>query len=72
MIPTVSLASINFNWLPILPLLFVTAGAMVVLLAGVNISDRESEALGWLSLVTIVLALVTSFMILGTQQVTFA
>ena len=71
MTTAVSLAAINFNWLPILPLLIVTVGAMVVLLVGVNVSDRDSEGLGWLSLVAIVLAVATSFMLLGTQQVTF-
>ncbi|HEV3109077.1 MAG TPA: NADH-quinone oxidoreductase subunit N [Candidatus Binataceae bacterium] len=72
MTTAVSLAAINFNWLPILPLLIITVGAMVVLLVGVNVSDRDSEGLGWLSLVAIALAVATSFLLLGTQQVTFS
>jgi NADH-quinone oxidoreductase subunit N len=72
MTSAVSLAAINFNWLPILPLIVVTVGAIVVLLVGVRMDDRESEALGWLSLVTVAIAFVTSLMMLGTQQVTFS
>jgi NADH-quinone oxidoreductase subunit N len=72
MTPAVSLAAINFNWLPILPLIVVAIGAMVVLLAGVRVDDRDSEALGWLSLVVIVIAVATSLMMLDTQQVTFS
>ena len=72
MTTAVSLAAINFNWLPVLPLLIVTVGAMVVLLAGVNVGDRDSEGLGWISLVAIALAVATSFMLLGTQQLTFS
>ena len=72
MTTAVSLAAINFNWLPILPLLVVTAGAMVVLLAGVRVSDRDSEGLGWLSLVVIAIAVATSLPMLGAQQVTFS
>src|SRR5215472_426373 len=72
MTSAVSLAAINFNWLPILPLLIVTAGALVVLLAGVRVGDRDSEGLGWLSLMTIAIAFASSFMMLNTRQVTFS
>jgi NADH-quinone oxidoreductase subunit N len=72
MTTAVSLAAINFNWLPILPLLIVTVGAMIILLAGVRVGDRDSEVLGWLSLLAIVLGLLASFPLLGTQQVTFS
>ncbi len=72
MTTAVSLASINFNWLPILPLLIVTAAAMAVLLIGVHVDDRDSEGLGWLSLVAIAVAFGTSLMLLGTQQITFS
>ena len=66
------LTRINFDWLPILPLLILTAGAIVVLLVGVRVNDRDSEGLGWLSLVAIAGAFVTTFMMLGSQQVSFS
>jgi NADH-quinone oxidoreductase subunit N len=53
-----SLAAINFAWLPILPLIAVTIGAIVVLLAGVRMADDESEGLGWLALATLGVAFV--------------
>lgn len=53
-----SLAAINFAWLPILPLIAVSIGAMVVLLAGVRMADDESEGLGWLALATLGVAFV--------------
>ena len=37
---------INFAWVPILPLIVVAAGAMGVLLAGVQIDDEDSGGLG--------------------------
>ena len=43
-----NLARIDFSWLPILPLLIIVVAAMVVLLAGVRVNDRESEGLGWI------------------------
>ncbi|MGO9058411.1 MAG: NADH-quinone oxidoreductase subunit N [Candidatus Binataceae bacterium] len=66
------LTRINFDWLPILPLLIITAGAIVVLLVGVRVNDRDSEGLGWISLVAIAGAFVTTFMMLGSQQVSFS
>jgi NADH-quinone oxidoreductase subunit N len=67
-----TLAAINFDWLPILPLLVVTVAAMIVLLVGVRVSDRDSEGLGWLSIVAIAIAFATSLPLLGSQQVTFS
>jgi NADH-quinone oxidoreductase subunit N len=69
---TFSLAAINFDWRPILPLLIIALGAMVVLLVGVRVDDRESEGLGWLSLLAIAIAFATSFMLPVNQQLTFA
>ena len=43
-------SAINFAWLPILPLIVVAAGAMGVLLAGVQIDDEDSGGLGILSI----------------------
>jgi len=67
-----NLARINFSWLPILPLLIITVAAMVVLLVGVRVNDRDSEGLGWISLAAIVAAFATSFPLLESQQITFA
>jgi NADH-quinone oxidoreductase subunit N len=67
-----NLARISFAWLPILPLLIVTVAAMVVLLVGVRVNDRESEGLGWISLLAIAAAFMTSFALMGSQQITFS
>jgi NADH-quinone oxidoreductase subunit N len=72
MTTTFSLAAINFAWAPILPLMIIALGAIVVLLVGVRVSDRESEGLGWIALVTIAIAFATSFGLLGAQNVTFS
>ena len=69
---TFSLAAINFDWRPILPLLIIGLGAVLVLLAGVRVDDRDSEGLGWLSLLSIAIAFAASLGLLGNQQVTFA
>ena len=47
---------INFAWVPILPLIVVAAGAMGVLLAGVQIDDEDSGGLGILSIALFVFA----------------
>ena len=44
----------------------------MVLLVGVRVNDRDSEGLGWISLVAIAGAFVTTFMMLGSQQVSFS
>jgi len=56
-----SLATINFVWLPILPMVVIAIGAMAVLLAGVRVDDRESEGLGWLTLATLAIAFILVF-----------
>ncbi len=68
---TFSLAAITFDWRPIVPLLIVALGAIIVLLAGVKVDDRESEGLGWLSLLTIAIAFCTALAIPGNQQISF-
>jgi NADH-quinone oxidoreductase subunit N len=55
-----------------LPLIAVTITAIVVLLVGVHVDDDDSEALGWLSLAGLGIALVLSFAMLGQQELTFA
>jgi hypothetical protein len=37
-----NLSMIDFSWLPILPLITVSIGAMVVILAGVRLEDEDS------------------------------
>jgi len=67
-----NLAAINFTWLPILPLIVVTVGAIAVLLSGVRLDDDESEGLGWLSLATLAVAFVLTLGMIGQTGVAFA
>jgi NADH-quinone oxidoreductase subunit N len=66
-----SLAAINFAWLPILPLIAVTIGAMVILMAGVRMADDESEGLGWLALATLGVAFVLALGLIGQTGFAF-
>jgi NADH-quinone oxidoreductase subunit N len=66
-----SLAAINFAWLPILPLIAVTIGAMVILMAGVRMDDDESEGLGWLALATLAVAFVLALGLVGQTGFAF-
>ncbi len=54
-----SLSAVQFAWLPILPLIAVSIGAIGVLLVGVRVPDDESDGLGWLAIA----ALATAFML---------
>jgi NADH-quinone oxidoreductase subunit N len=67
-----NLAAINFAWLPILPLIAVTIGAIVILLVGVRMADDESEGLGWLALATLGVAFVLALGLIGQTGVAFA
>ena len=67
-----NLAAINFAWLPIFPLIAVTLGAIVILLAGVRMADDESEGLGWLALATLGVAFVLALGLVGQTGVAFA
>jgi NADH-quinone oxidoreductase subunit N len=67
-----NLAAINFAWLPILPLIAVTIGAVVILLVGVRMADDESEGLGWLALATLGVAFVLALGLIGQTGVAFA
>jgi NADH-quinone oxidoreductase subunit N len=60
-----TLESIGFVGLPLLPLVAVTAIAMVVLLVGVRVADERSEGLGWLSLGGLAIALVLALALVG-------
>ena len=64
-------ASIDFAWLPILPLIAVTVGAIVVLLVGVRVEDEDSAGLGFLALVTLLVSLVLALFTLGQNRAAF-
>ena len=67
-----NLAAINFAWLPILPLIALTVGAIVILLVGVRMADDESEGLGWLALATLGVAFVLALGLIGQTGGAFA
>ena len=68
--PAFDIATLNIAWAPILPLIVGTIAAIAVLLVGVHVDDDDSEALGWLSLAGLGVALVMSFAMLGQQEQT--
>jgi NADH-quinone oxidoreductase subunit N len=68
----INFSQINLVWLPVLPLAVIAVAAMVVLLVGVRVDDEESEGLGWLTLATIVIALVLGLGIFGQSGIAFA
>ncbi len=66
-----NLSTIDFSWLPILPLLAVSVGAMVVMLVGVRLEDEDSASLGFLALVTLLAAFVLTMFELGQNTLAF-
>jgi NADH-quinone oxidoreductase subunit N len=64
-------ASVNFAWLPVLPLAVVAVGAIVVLLAGVRLEDEDSEGVGFLALVTLLGAFILTLFTLGQNTLAF-
>ena len=66
-----SLSAIGFAWLPILPLIAVSLGAMVVMLAGVQLEDEDSAGLGFLALVALLAAFVLTMFGLGQNTLSF-
>ncbi len=64
-------ASIDFAWLPILPLIALALGAIVVLLAGVRVDDEDSAGLGFLALITLLVSLVLTIFTLGQNRASF-
>jgi len=65
-------SAVNFAWLPILPLIAVAVGGMVVLLAGVRIDDEDSAGVGFLTLVTLLAALLLTLFTLGQNNSAFS
>jgi NADH-quinone oxidoreductase subunit N len=67
-----NLNSINFQWLPILPLMTIAIAAIVVLLVGVRVDDEESDGLGWLSIAAIAIAFVLTLAMSGQSTTAFS
>jgi NADH-quinone oxidoreductase subunit N len=67
-----NLVAVNIVWLPVLPMVAVAIAAIVVLLAGIRVSDDESEGLGLLTLAFLAVALVLTFGIIGQNGIAFA
>jgi NADH-quinone oxidoreductase subunit N len=66
-----NLSVINFAWLPILPLIAVSVGAMVLLLVGVRVDDEDSAGLGFIALVTLLVAFILTLLTLGQNTLAF-
>jgi NADH-quinone oxidoreductase subunit N len=65
------LSTLGFAGLPILPLVAVSGGAMVVMLAGVRMEDEDSAGLGFLALVALLAAFVLTMFELGQNTFVF-
>jgi NADH-quinone oxidoreductase subunit N len=66
-----TLSSINFAWLPLLPLIAVSLGAIVVLLVGVRVDDEDSGGLGVIALAALFAAFVLVLFTIGANHPTF-
>ncbi|HVN91751.1 MAG TPA: NADH-quinone oxidoreductase subunit N [Candidatus Binataceae bacterium] len=66
-----NLAAVGFDWLPVTPLIIIALGAMVVLLAGVRIKDEDSAGMGFLTLVTLLAALIGVLFTFGENRSSF-
>jgi NADH-quinone oxidoreductase subunit N len=66
------LIAINFAWLPILPLIATSVGAIAVLLIGVHVDDEDSEGLGWLSLAVVAVTFILTLLMRGQHDLTFS
>jgi NADH-quinone oxidoreductase subunit N len=64
-------ATVDFAWMPILPLVAVALGGIVVILIGVRVEDEDSAGLGFVALVTILAGLVLALFTLGQNQPAF-
>src|SRR5580698_4854503 len=67
-----NLNAIDFQWLPILPLIIVALAAIVVLLVGVRVDDEESDGLGWLAAASIAIAFVLTLAMSGQNTSAFS
>jgi NADH-quinone oxidoreductase subunit N len=66
-----NLTTIGFSWLPILPLIAISVGAMAVMLVGPQIEDEDSASLGFLVLVALLAAFVLTMFELGQNTIAF-
>src|SRR5271167_715443 len=67
-----SLNAIDFQWLPILPLITIAIAAIAVLLVGVRVPDDESDGLGWLAIAAIAIAFMLTLAMSGQNTTAFA
>src|SRR5258708_2008443 len=67
-----NLASVDFQWLPILPLIAVALAAIVVLLVGVRVPDDESDGLGLLTIASLGIAFVLTLSLTGQTGSAFS
>jgi NADH-quinone oxidoreductase subunit N len=67
-----SLAAVNFAWLPILPLIAVTLGAMVIMIVGPNVDNEDSGGLGMIALITVIAAFFLTLFTLGQNTLAFS
>src|SRR5438132_7299321 len=66
-----NLSTIDFAWLPILPLIALAVGAMTVMLVGVGIDDEDSAGLGFVALVALLAAFILAMFELGQNAIAF-
>jgi NADH-quinone oxidoreductase subunit N len=67
-----NLNAIDFQWLPLLPLIAISIAAMVVLLVGVRVQDDETDGLGWLTIAALAIAFVLTFAMSGQNTTAFS
>ena len=62
----------EITWLPLLPMLIVTGTAMVVLVADLFVEGPDREGLGWIGLLGLGAAAITSALLWTTKETAFA
>ena len=67
-----NLNAIDFQWLPVLPLITIALAAIVVLLVGARVDDEESDGLGWLTAASLAIAFVLTLAMSGQNTTAFA
>src|SRR5579872_3134236 len=67
-----NLKAIDFQWLPILPLITIALAAIAVLLVGVRIDDEDSDGLGWLAAASLAIAFVLTLAMSGQNTTAFS
>ena len=67
-----NLAAVDFQWLPVLPLIAVALAAIVVLLVGVRVPDDESDGLGLLTIASLGIAFVLTLSLTGQSGSAFS